>query len=392
MTERLYYTDAYLRSFDAHVVALEDDGRRVRLDRSAFYPTSGGQPHDHGVLAGVAVEDVLDETEHVTHVMREPLCIAPGDAVRGEIAWDRRFDHMQQHTGQHLLSALFADLCGWNTLSVHFGPEVSTLDLGTADVSAEQLRTIEHRANAIIVEGRPVSVTFEDAASVGGLRKAPDRGGVLRIVSIDGLDRSACGGTHVRSTAEIGVLLLRGQEKVRQSTRIEFVCGHRAVRRARRDFEVLQEIARGMSASPDEAAPLVEGQREQLRTLQSAVRRLQAEVDANRARERHGAAVPDAKGRRVLRERTREGSPDAWRDFALAYCMLPGAVFIGVSESPPSVLLAVSADAGIDAGQALRGALAAAGGRGGGSPRMAQGSVPSREALDDVVARLETVW
>lgn len=392
MTERLYYTDAYLRSFDARVVALRDGGRRVHLDRSAFYPTSGGQPHDRGTLGGVAVDDVVDEAEHVTHLLREPLPAAEGDAVRGEVSWDRRFDHMQQHTGQHLLSALFADLCGWQTLSVHFGPEVSTLDLDTARVSAEQVHEIERRANELIVEGRPVSVTFEDAATAVGLRKDSGRSGALRIISIHGVDRSACGGTHVRSTAEIGVLLLRGQEKVRKSLRVEFVCGHRAARRARHDFEVLQGISRALSASPDEAARLVQGQRDQLRELQSTVRRLQAEVDANRARERHDAAVPDANGRRVLRERTREGSPELWRDFALAYCTLPGAVFIGVSESPPSVLLAASADAGVDAGQTLRRALEPAGGRGGGSPRMAQGSVPSRALLDDVLARLEAEW
>ena len=392
MTERLYYTDAYLRSFDARVVALDEGGRRVLLDRSAFYPTSGGQPHDLGTLGGVAITDVVDEAGRVTHVLREPLPATEGDAVHGEVAWDRRFDHMQQHTGQHLVSALFADLCGWQTLSVHFGPEVATLDLDTERVGADQLREVERYANDVIIRGRPVSVTFEAAETAAALRKAPGRDGELRIVSIEGVDRSACGGTHVRSTAEIGVLLLRGHEKVRQSTRIEFVCGHRAVRRARRDFEALQEIARALSASPDEAARLVEGQREQLKELRSTARRLQGELDVNRARERHGTAVPDANGRRVVRERTHEGSPDVWREFALAYSALPGAVFIGVSESPPSVLLATSADAGIDAGQALRRALEQAGGRGGGSPRMAQGSVPSRDALVEVLERLEAEW
>lgn len=392
VTERLYYTDAYLRSFDAHVVALDEGARRVHLDRSAFYPTSGGQPHDRGTLAGIAVDDVVDEGDRVTHVLREPLGARTGDVVRGEIAWERRFDHMQQHTGQHLVSALFADLCGWPTLSVHFGPQVSTLDLDADRVSAEQLREVERRANDVIVESRPVQVSFEDAAAALGLRKPSDRTGMLRIVSIDGVDRSACGGTHVRSTAEIGTLLLRGQKKVRKSTRIEFVCGNRAVRRARRDFEALQEIARTLSASPDESARLVEGQRDQLRDLQGAVRRLQSEVDANRARERHSVTGPDANGRRVVRERAREGSPDVWREFALAYSALPGAVFIGACESPPSVLLAASADAGIDAGQVLRRALEPCGGRGGGSVRMAQGSVPSREALEDVLARIEAGW
>ncbi|HSA56805.1 MAG TPA: alanyl-tRNA editing protein [Gemmatimonadaceae bacterium] len=392
MTERLYYADAYLRRFDARVVGLEDDGRRVLLDRSAFYPTSGGQPHDVGTLAGVTVDDVVDEGARVVHVLRDPLPAQEGDGVHGEIAWERRFDHMQQHTGQHLVSALFADLCGYHTLSVHFGPAVSTLDLDTEQLSGAELVRVEQRANDIIAEGRAVTVTFEEAGTATGLRKASERDGVLRIVSIDGVDRSACGGTHVRSTSEIGVLQLRGREKVRRSMRIEFVCGPRAVRAARHDFELLQGIARALSAAPDEVARLVEGQRDQLREAQSAARRLQGELDAYRARARHEAAQPDAKGRRVVRERTREGSPDTWRDFALAFSALPRAVFIGVSESPPSVLLVASPDAEIDAGKVLRRALEPAGGRGGGSARMAQGSVPSRDALDAVLARLEAEW
>src|SRR5512142_1795825 len=125
MTERLYYTDSYLRRFDAKVVDRSDDGRRVYLDRSAFYPTSGGQPHDLGTLEGIAITDVVDEDERVAHVLAAPL--PAGDGVRGEIAWERRFDHMQQHTGQHLLSAVLADLFGYNTVSVHFGADLATL-------------------------------------------------------------------------------------------------------------------------------------------------------------------------------------------------------------------------------------------------------------------------
>jgi alanyl-tRNA synthetase len=208
---------------------------------------------------------------------------------------------------------------------------------------------------------------------------------VLRVVTIEGVDRSACGGTHVGTTAEIGATLLRGQEKVRKSARVAFVCGLRAVRRARRDLEALERMARALGTAADDAPRLVEAQREQVRELQSATRRLQAEVDAYRAREQYAATAPDESGVRWLRERRTAGSPDSWREFALAWSALPRAAFVGASESPLSVLLAVSADAGIDAGQTLRRALEQAGGRGGGSPRMAQGSLPSIEALDQVL-------
>ena len=161
MTERLYYTDAYLTRFSARVTRRAEDGRRITLDRTAFYPTSGGQPHDRGSLGGVPVVDVVSEDEGIAHLLAEPL---PSEEVEGMVDWPRRFDHMQQHTGQHLLSAVFADRFGYDTVSVHFGPDYATLDLSTEVVSPEQLREAEARANALITENRPVRVSFEDAA------------------------------------------------------------------------------------------------------------------------------------------------------------------------------------------------------------------------------------
>lgn len=385
MTERLYYTDAWLRAFDARVVERRDEGRRIYLDRSAFYPTSGGQPHDTGLLGSVAVLDVVDEGDRVAHVLAAPL---EGDAVRGEIDWPRRFDYMQQHTGQHLLSALFADRYGWPTVSVHFGPEDSTLDLDTPSVDEEVLREVEQVANELVAEARPVAVAFEEAERAVGLRKAPTRPGMLRIVTIDGVDRSACGGTHVSTTSQIGPVLLRRQEKVKRSARIEFVCGGRAVARARRDFEALQRVARGMSAALDEVPALVEAQAVQLRDAHGTARRLQEQLDAYRARERYDQMTPDAAGVRRLCERLATGSPDQWRSFALAFCGLPRAVFVAAVDDPPAILVAAADDAGVDAGRTLRAALEGVGGRGGGSPRLAQGALPSREALEIVLERL----
>src|SRR5262245_8048428 len=249
-TNRLYYTDAYRTTFAGTVIDRDENGTRVYLNETAFYPTSGGQPHDLGTLAGVPVTDVVDEGDRIAHVLASPL---PTDAssAEGSIDWDRRFDHMQQHTGQHLISAVFEDLFGFPTVSVHFGPDYSTLDVEVEAVSRQQLLMVEAHANVIVAEARPVVVAFEDAATAVGLRKASDREGALRIVSITGVDRSACGGTHVRSTAEIGPVLLRSVEKVRKTMRIEFVCGQRAVRRARRDFEALGKIAASLSASAD---------------------------------------------------------------------------------------------------------------------------------------------
>ena len=386
MTNRLYYTDAYRTTFSASVVDRSDDGLRIYLDETAFFPTSGGQPHDRGLLGSMTVVDVVDEEDRIAHVLSLPL-----DAARtrldGLIDWNRRFDHMQQHTGQHLLSAVFEDLFGAKTLSVHFGPDYSTLDVDAESISRTQLVAGGERANAIVAEGRPVSVTFEDSAAASGLRKAPDRAGTLRIVSIAGIDRSACGGTHVRSTSEIGTVLLRSVEKVRKSTRIEFVCGLRAVRRARKDFESLAAIGASLSASLDDAAGLVAAQSERLKEGDNARKKLEKDLAVFRARERYDAATADASGVRTIVVRD-AGSIDELRALAQASFALPKVVVVGALNSPPSVLVAASEDSGVDAGKILKERLAAAGGRGGGSPRLAQGSVPDLAAVESVVASL----
>lgn len=387
MTTRLYYTDAGLSEFDAAVVDRSDDGRRVYLDRTAFYPTSGGQPHDLGTLAGVPVIDVVDEDERIAHLLAGPLP-AGAATVRGVIDRARRVDHMQQHTGQHLLSAVLEELYGWPTVSVHFGAESSTLDVSAAQPTPDELRAAERRANEIVVENRPVAVSFEEARAAAGLRRASAREGTLRIVTIEGLDRSACGGTHVRATGEIGPILLRRVERVRGSTRIEFLCGGRAVRRARADHDALSAVAQSLSTSIDELPAVVRSQGEQLRDAVAARRRLEGELAGHHARALHAATPADAAGVRRHVERIERGSLEELRALALAFASLPRAVFVAASGEPASVLVAASEDAGVNAGAVLREALAAAGGRGGGSPRLAQGSVPSAAALDAVLRAL----
>jgi len=386
---RLYYLDSYLTSFSSRVAALGDAGRRVYLEESAFYPTSGGQPHDTGELGGVVVVDVVDEGERVAHILASPLQAPVGAEVAGSIDWARRRDHMQQHTGQHLLSALFAEEHGLATVSVHFGSDVSTLDLrGSGALEAAVVEAVERRANRVVGEARPVTVTFESADAATGLRKASSREGELRIVAIEGVDRSACGGTHVRSTAEIGPILLRRWEKIRGDVRVEFVCGERALGRARADYEALAHAAQLFSAPLDEVPALVEGQREQIKALQSAARRSEQELAAYRARELWERTSPDGSGLRRIVERRPTGAVDELRALAQALATLPRVVLVATVDDPATILLATSDDSGIDAGSTLRQALSAAGGRGGGSPRLAQGSVPGREALEKVLEAL----
>jgi len=387
MTNRLYYTDSYRTEFSSAVSERTSDGTRVYLDETAFYPTSGGQPHDLGTLGGTRVIDVVDEGERIAHVLAAPLGDHDDMRISGRVDWVRRFDHMQQHTGQHLVSAVFEDLFGAKTVSVHFGPDYSTLDLDAESITRDQMVAAEARANELVAQARPVNVTFEDAESAIGLRKPSDRPGLLRIVSIAEVDRSACGGTHVRSTAEIGAILLRSAERVRKTSRVEFICGQRAVRRARRDFEALTQIATSLSSAIDDAASVVATQTERLKDAESARKKLEKEVAGTRARDRYEATAPNASGVRVIVVRD-AASIDELRTFAQAALSLQKAAVIGTLVSPPSLFVAASEDSGLDAGKLIKEQLSAVGGRGGGSPRIAQGSLPDASAVDSALSSL----
>jgi alanyl-tRNA synthetase len=384
MTDRLYYTDSYLREFTARIVERSADGRIVYLDRTAFYPASGGQPCDTGAIAGVPVLEVTDEGERIAHHLARPL---DSGAVDCAIDWSRRFDHMQQHTGQHLLSAVFEEWFGLDTVGFHLGAESSTIDLEGGAVEPGAVLDAERRANDIVFENRPVAVHFQPAQEVHGLRKPTDREGTLRIVSIEGLDRSACGGTHVRATGEVGPILLRKLEKVRQAVRVEFLCGGRAVRRARADYEALSKTAQLISAPLEEVPAMVAAQLETARANDKARRKLELDLAAYEGKELYLATAPGADGVRRVTRRVVKGTLEELRAIAQNFTAQPQAVFIATLADPPSVLLAASADAGIDAGKTLKAALAE-GARGGGNARIAQGSVAEVGVLDRVLEKL----
>ncbi|HXK07583.1 MAG TPA: alanyl-tRNA editing protein [Verrucomicrobiae bacterium] len=386
MTERLYYTDSYLHRFTARIVDRSPDGLTVYLDRTAFYPSSGGQPFDTGSLSGVPVVDVVDEDDRIAHRLAAPA--PPVAEVDATVDWSRRFDHMQQHSGQHLLSAVFEELHALKTVSFHLGADSATIDLEGIPVDARVLAAVERRANELIYENRPLHVAFEHAAEVQGLRKPSEREGTLRIVSIDGLDRSACGGTHVRATGEIGIILVRKTEKIRQTTRVEFLCGARAVRRAHADYDALAKAAQLFSTPLDEVPSAIAAQIESLRAAEKGRKRLELDLAAYQGKELYDTTAPGPDGFRRITRRLEKGSVDELRAVAQNFTGREKSVFLAALNDPPSVLLAVSADAGIDAGKAVKEAIIAAGGRGGGTPRIAQGSVPNSELLDAIMARL----
>jgi alanyl-tRNA synthetase len=385
MTERLYYHDSYLREFRARVLEQSGDGTIVYLDRTAFYPTSGGQPHDIGSINGTAIVDVIDEGDRIAHRMASPVDSTCADCL---VDWPRRLDHMQQHSGQHLLSAVFIEQFGIETCSFHLGEEVSTLDLETPSIDLEKVMAGERRANEAVCENRPILVTYEAADAAADLRKPSDRDGTLRIVSIQGLDRIACGGTHVRLTGEIGPILIRRIEKIRNTMRVEFLCGGRAVRQARADYNTLARIAQTFSTSLEETPQVAAAQVESLRETDRLRRKLEGELASYQGGELYAATAPDAGGLRRVVRRLAKGTLDELRPLAQSFTAQPKAVFLGAIDQPASLLLATSPDSGIDAGKTLQPLLAQAGGRGGGNARMAQGSVPAKEALTAILETL----
>ncbi len=375
-TDRLYYRDSYLVSFDAQIVDQSDDGCRIYLDRTAFYPSSGGQPHDLGLLGGERVLEVIDEEQRIAHLVAAPL---RADFVQCQIDWARRYDHMQQHTGQHLLSAVLVELFEFQTLSFHMGGEVSTIELQTKVLTDSQIDQAEERANAIVREARPVHIRMEGSQDARDLRKPSKRTGTLRIIEIEGLDRSACGGTHVQSTAEIGPVQIRKLEKIRGNTRIEFVCGIRAIRRTKQDFRIASELSKLSAVGIDNLPEYVASLRQRLASAEKDRQKLVLELARLDADALYESTAPASDGTRRIFLRV-AAIDEVVRSKMQAFTRRGKAVALVIGTEPPGALVAASSDSGVNAGAVLKEALAKFGTRSGGSATFAQGSLPDLEA------------
>jgi alanyl-tRNA synthetase len=374
-TDRLYYTDAYLVEFDAVVRDVErrDDRWRVALDRTAFYPSSGGQPFDVGTLGAANVTDVVDEEDGtVVHFVDREL--EKNSRVRGHVDWNRRFDHMQQHTGQHLLSAAFEHEAGAKTVSFHLGASASTIDLNK-ELSAGDVARIEAAANKVLWEDHEVCVRFVTAneAAKLPLRKEPAREGELRIIEIKDYDLSACGGTHVKRTGAIGMIAISGFERFKGGLRVEFMCGARALRAYRQLDDAVAGSVKLLSVLPEELPAAIEklqaSGRGQQKTQEALYERLAVHEAASLVASAQNvgsvtlvaSVVPgwDATGLKRLAS-TIVGRP------ATAAVLLS-------SESPYLIVVSRSQDLSLDTGTVLRKLVEQFGGKGGGKGAMAQG-------------------
>jgi alanyl-tRNA synthetase len=385
MTKHLYYEDSYMTEFSAVVLErLNVHGKpAVVLDQTAFYPASGGQPCDTGLLAGARVESVEeDDSGRIIHLLDSSPAASE---VSGKIDWGRRFDHMQQHTGQHILSQAFLHMAKAATLSFHLGQEISTIDISLAEPDTSVLTAAEDLAARIVFEDRPVhilNVRKEELSSLG-VRKESQREGEIRVVDIDGFDRSPCGGTHVRRCGEIGLIFILSGERYKGGTRVEFVCGGRVLRAFRRDHEVLKELGKLYSAHPHELPALTEKLLLDRSTLLREKKHLEDRIFEMEAQELLTSA--DKRGTVVVVRRSyTDRKIETLKTLAQKVTAAPGtlAVLTTVQESA-QLVVARSADVMGDCGEAVRQLAGKLGGKGGGKPELAQAGGMAGSALEE---------
>jgi len=414
MTERLYYQNSFLYNFTASVESVRElaDGRRaLLLDRTAFYATSGGQPFDTGWVEFVSVEPeepvdlpklrvsevVEDESSgNILHIVDSPVENFAAQLplplrVRGFIDVERRQDHMQQHSGQHVLSAAFLKLFDALTLSFHLGEETCAIDLDIASLNSAQMEQAERCANQFVWDDRQVlmhEVTPEQARKIG-VRKIPGAAyETLRLIEIRGVDVCACGGTHVKTTGQIGNIQLRKAERVRQGMRVEFVCGARALRFARKDFQVLTEAAALYSSQlaevPAQTAKLIDAGN----AAQKLQQKLLFEV-AGLTAQQTLARTPIEHGRKIVAEYFADRDLDYVKLYAQKLIAAEANVvaLLGAGHGAPPLVFAQSCGAAFDAGAELKAVVSSAGGRGGGTRELAQGGVPSAELIPELIAK-----
>jgi alanyl-tRNA synthetase len=394
MTERLYYSDSYCTDFSARVLeCLDSDGSKaVALDRTAFYPTGGGQPHDMGTLNGIPVVDVIEREEdgiviHVLSSVKPEDVLRPGDQAQGVIDWLRRFDYMQQHTGQHVLSQAFVQTVDADTVGFHLSDDYSTIDLNCNTLTDEDVSRAEALANQIVFDDRPVAAQFvepEEAAALP-LRKAPPAKNAIRVVQVEGFDWSACGGTHVARTGEIGLIKVVRIERRGTETRITFLCGQRALTHYHMLTTLTRDLALHLTVGVEELPQAIE-------RLQTEARTVRKERD--RLRELlldHEAVALIASAQvigpvSVVREVFKTREVEEVRRLATRIASQPGHVaLLAVEGEKAQLIFARSADLSYDMRPLLQGACRLVGGGGGGGPDLAQGGGSHPDRIEEAL-------
>ncbi len=398
MTKRLYYTDSFLTSFASPIVSIirQDNKVAVELAETAFYPTSGGQPNDTGRLAGRPVSDVLVEDGRVLHVVEDAAGLDEGQTVNCVVDWPRRFDHMQQHTGQHILSQAAIRLLNAPTEGFHLSANSLTVDLAIDSLGYNEVERLETLANQIVWEDRPVRVSFADAAGVSGVRArglAEDLDSI-RIVEIEDFDRSACGGTHVNRTGQVGLIKVLRWEKVRQLTRVYFTCGGRALADYQRRHRVTRDLVSALGAQEDDLAPAVNrlldrqsSAYDELQLLRAAQLRYQAKEWVERAEAIEVAGRP---ARLVVSELELPAGLQPKQVAGLVIEAGADVAIVGCRGAAVAAVIMRRPEINLDCGAVVKAVTGRLGLRGGGSKDYAQIGGFAEERLAEVLAGLRS--
>ncbi len=388
-TERLYFSDSHLYTFSASVVSCQPHHGNwlIELDKTAFYPTGGGQPNDTGRLGSAQVTDCFEETDRIFH-----LCSAPVEGqVTGQVDRTRRQDHMQQHTGQHILSQAFIQIAGAETRSFHLGVESSTIDVEIDRITPDLLGQVESVANAIVFENRPVHIHLAEDGKLDHLplRKQTEREGCLRVIEIAGFDWSPCGGTHAKQTGEVGLITIRSTERVKGNLiRIEFLCGQRVLNDYHQAHQTALTTAGLFSAARDAAPVLVERLQAEAKQLQKRVRELSEMAVKYEAIELY-QATPEVSGMRIV------AKVFAGRDLEevklLAHAIVaagPAVALLATTGETNRLIFARSSQGAVDCGKLLSEVCKANSGRGGGRPEFAQGGIPAGTEIEEILKKV----
>jgi len=391
-TEKLYFTDSDLLEFPATVIAVQaaEQADHVILDRTAFYPTGGGQPNDTGRLDEARVVDVFEDDAGMIHHLIEPQGIwLPGQTVQGRIDRARRLDHLQQHSGQHILSQAFVQACGAETRSFHLGARASTIDIELASPTDDQMRAAEEVANAVIFEDRAMRVHLvsEAEAQQLPLRKEAAVEGTIRVIEITDFDWSPCGGTHAKRTGQIGLIAIKGYERAKKMTRVEFVCGHRALDEYRAVSKTALAVAQLFSAERDTTPELVSRALQETRSLKKRLREL-LEITAGVEATELLAAATEVGNFKLVRAVFDGRDLEEVRLLAAKITQsAPAVALLGTREAGAARLVfARSASLDQNMGQLLAEACQLLGGRGGGRPELAQGGGPNAANLEAAIS------
>ncbi len=391
ITERLYYNDSHLIEFDARVLDVTErvsGWTAITLDRTAFYPTGGGQPSDTGTLDGARVVECNDEGETILHVIKGPTPKI-GDVVRGRVDWPRRLDHIQQHSGQHILSQAFVKLFDAPTRSFRVLEQVCEIDVDLISPSNERIERAVELANNVIWENRPLYVKSVNAAEAASLplRKEPARDGLLRLIEIEEFDLTPCGGTHASHTGEVGMIAVRSWERAKGLTRIEWAAGRRALEDYRRANLAARSVAALFSTGRDDAAKLAARLIDENKQLHHRVRALEEIASLVDAEELLVAAQPAANGLRIIVKTFTDREAESLRQLAQALSSHPNVVALlgAVDSDAARLLFARSSEAPGDMNALMRAACAVIEGRGGGKADLAQGGGRKVEKLGEAL-------